>query len=788
MQINMSNLVVAGIEETRSNEETAKATGTKTGKNAQRNRELWLNARGGKWDKWRRTQQQAYDFSLGDQLTSTELTALTKAGMPTFIVNKMTPDIETLRYFATANNPKPVIIGRDPTDVRKAAVVNALWEYSWDQSKGKSVASQVVRDALSRSVGYFIVYHDQNSDNGLGDVLIGTADTWDVYWDPTSTDILYRDAEYCIVQKNIKRKTLKLMLPDYENLIGKAVANDEHAWTYSDRGQDESGSTQPADITTSPATVTGKEPNDEDYIDYYEGYFLEKKKYWNIAMRTAPTEAEMQVIVKRVKADVAMFTKKVQLQVQDNMISLKDAFDKGEMSQERMQFEAQKIQMGAQEQVQQYEQQLMTQEVEAASRTETRIISDHDYKIMVKDEEIKNSMMEIVPFWKTQVFLECSIGSDVHLYDHTFDMDYIPVIPVPYIHTGTVYPMSAAQLVKGNQEMINKAHQLMIHNVSLSSSVRWMYSIGSIDVKKWETDITLPGALLGYNPSPDGKLPITPVYPNPLPTAFPELISMGISTIDDTLGVAPVSTGKAMSPDTPYRALVAQDEFGSRRIKAWVRDMFDPALEHLARVWLQMAKLVYSAKKVFRVVNPDTSETQEFAINVPVYDDYGKIVGRWNDIGALQYDIKFQSGSTLPVNRWAKAAEKREDLKLGIVDDIAVLQELDYPDKDAIIKRKSIYAQMQAQIGQMDEQIKQLKGTNETLTRQIIQSGIKDKIQTSETEINKAVADHKAGLTSITSQMQADVKTVVSGLQQEAEYSKKRMRDEVTKSKTPKKE
>ena len=83
---------------------------------------------------------------------------------------------------------------------------------------------------------------------------------------------------------------------------------------------------------------------------------------------------------------------------------------------------------------------------------------------------------------------------------------------------------------------------------------------------------------------------------------------------------------------------------------------------------------------------------------------------------------------------------------LGVVDDIAVLAETDIRNKEQIVKRKSLYSQLQNQIGTQDEKIKDLSGTIETLERQLVQAGIKQKVMQAEVEIRKKAGDAKSSM------------------------------------------
>ena len=157
--------------------------------------------------------------------------------------------------------------------------------------------------------------------------------------------------------------------------------------------------------------------------------------------------------------------------------------------------------------------------------------------------------------------------------------------------------------------------------------------------------------------------------------------------------------------------------------------------------------MVYTAHKVFRIVQPNAiTEERTVEINVPMYNDFGEAIGKWRDYPAGKFDIRIISGSTLPINRWAYLEELKQLMRLGVVDDVAVLAETDIRNKENIMKRKSLYSQLQSRIAELEDQVKKEKGSNETLERQVIQSGIKNKIMQGNVEINKQTQDTKSNI------------------------------------------
>ena len=146
-----------------------------------------------------------------------------------------------------------------------------------------------------------------------------------------------------------------------------------------------------------------------------------------------------------------------------------------------------------------------------------------------------------------------------------------------------------------------------------------------------------------------------------------------------------------------------------------------------------------------KIIQPSAiQEDREVQINIPLYNDMGEAIGKWRDYAAARFDIRIIGGSTMPINRWAYLSELKEMLNAGVIDPLTVLAETDIRNKETIMKRKSLYAQMQSQLEQLQETLSDREGTIETLERQLVQSGIKQKVLQADGEIRKAVVDTQA--------------------------------------------
>ena len=710
-------------------------------KRAQVNKQLWERANNSHRQRWQTLSQKGFDFYLNEQLSKREVDSLEEAGMPTFTINRVTPIVEIMKYFVTANNPRWKAVGATGDDVDTAQVHSDIADYCWYLSNGKSLYSQIVLDSLTKGIGYFLVDVDKDADRGMGEVNFSRIDPYDVYVDPASRDFLFRDATFIMIRKNLSRSSLINMLPEHEAKI-RRVAKSTDVVSYSQRDTEESYSIQPEDITMG----VNLDAEDEDVIPYYETYAKKKFAYRNVFIRVTPPPAELAVIKEQVEEKISDFQKEIEVGLKEKELQLQQAVEAGEMIPDRAQLEMEKAQKMAAQAVEEQRMQLMSEAQDAATIIKQQVMSESDFQILSNSDEAKKNIVDAIKFYENRIVLTCTVGDDVFLYEYTLPISEYPIIPVPYMYTGTPYAMSAVIPLIGKQQEINKAHQIMLHNANLASNLRWMYEEGSVPEEEWEQYSSSPGALLKYR---QGFTPPTPVLPAPINNAFYTITQEGKADAEYISGVPSAMMGFTQEQPETYRGLLANDEFGTRRLKAWMGSIVEPCLEHLGKCFQMIAQNHYSIEKVFRIVQPEAGQSpqeqeKEVRVNIPIYNDYGAAIGKYKDYASARFDVRVIAGATMPVNRWALLEEYFKWFQAGLIDDIAMIAETDIRNKKGIVERKSMYAQMQSQISSMEESIKDSEGTIETLERQLVQAGIKMKVGEAGNEIRKDVLETEA--------------------------------------------
>tara|TARA_R110002012_G_scaffold194163_4_gene361992 strand:+ start:6544 stop:8808 length:2265 start_codon:yes stop_codon:yes gene_type:complete len=714
----------------------------KTDKAVEKVRRIYEYSRNENRIQWEYINQKGFDFANDNQLSQEEKIALEDQGMPTFTINRIIPVIEMLNFYATAKTPRWQAVGTDGSDSDVASVYSDIASYIWSNSDGDTLYSNVVNDCITKSIGYLLVTVDHNADQGMGEVVIQQPEPFDLFVDNKSRDILFRDAAYILIRKILPKGHLVQQFPDSKRKIMAASSNQESYDNYSEKSID----SEQKDFTYKDMemnnSVYGSKEN--ELLELYELYEKEKVAFVNLFYKVPPNKEKIAEIKQMAQMETAKMEQEFMVGFKESAQKMEMAVQEGKMLPERMELEMQKEQDLMKQQLESFRIQIENKLQEENSKIDNKVISKKEYNLLIKNDVFTENIVDVIDFHKSTIKLTCVAG-DKTLYTEYLPVENYPIVPFHFKWTGTPFPMSAVSPLIGKQREMNKAHQLMIHNASLGSSLRWMYEEGSIDTDLWERYSSAPGALL---PMRQGYTPPTPVQPFQLNNAFFGLINQGKQDMEYLAGIFSSQMGDTgASKEMPYKGMLAMDEYGTRRVKYWLKHCLEPALKQVGEVVKEYSQAVYTAHKVFRIVQPSAiQEDRQVEINVPLYNDVGEAIGKWRDYATSKFDIKLVSGSTLPVNRWAYLEELKGLMSLGVVDDIAVLAETDIKNKEQIVKRKSLYSKLQGQVGSMEEKLKDQAGTIETLERQLVQAGIKMQVMKGDVEISKKTHDVKSNI------------------------------------------
>tara|TARA_R110002020_G_scaffold110582_2_gene255354 strand:+ start:31 stop:1011 length:981 start_codon:yes stop_codon:yes gene_type:complete len=277
-------------------------------------------------------------------------------------------------------------------------------------------------------------------------------------------------------------------------------------------------------------------------------------------------------------------------------------------------------------------------------------------------------------------------------------------------------------MVKGLQEYINKIRSLIIAHATTSTNMKVLIPAGSVDMAEFEEKWAQPG--VGIEVDFDMGQPVV-AAPTPLPNELYQNEITAKSDIDHQLGLYEMMMGNTQAAPQTYKATVSLDEFGQRKMKSKMADI-ESGLRRLGTLAIPMMQALYTTEKVFRIVEPNNSMT-EYAVNKKLYDKKGKEIGRFNDISVGKYDVVVVTGSTLPTNRYAELEFYMEAFKMGVIDRQEVLKKTEIFDQEGVLQRIDMIAQLQQQLKQAQELIKNLSGDKQTRDRENV--NLKQKVE-----------------------------------------------------------
>ena len=446
-------------------------------------RQIFQRANSSNRVQWEFINQKGFDFSNDNQLTESERVALEDQGMPTFTINRILPVVEMLNFYATANEPRWQAVGAEGSDVDIAALFSDVADYIWGRSDGATLMANAANDAITKSLGYLQIDVDVDSDHGMGDVVIRQPEPFDIYVDPKSRDILFRDAAFILVRKVLPRNHLQVLFPDYEKKISKASSDENAEYVYSEKSIDTTRKDFHYKDITESESIDPETGESDSLLEFFELYEKIKVSYVNVFYRVPPDKEVLAEISQRVKVRMKELKAEMEVQLLEQQRTMQAAVAAGEMLQERYDLELEKSSKMVQDQLRSAEQEYMSELQAESSRVENRIVSEKEFKEMIEVPEFAEMLVDQVQFYESRIRHTKIVGDT--LLSEQFLPETIteyPIVPFHFKWTGTPYPVSAVAPLIGKQRELNKSHQIMVHNASLGSSLRWMHEEGSIDM------------------------------------------------------------------------------------------------------------------------------------------------------------------------------------------------------------------------------------------------------------------------------------------------------------------
>jgi len=675
------------------------------------------DAYSGEQSEWAAEAAADLEFYNGAHWTDEQIRALKERQQKPVEINVTYQLVQQAVAMLTSRNPSFRATGREDSDQSYATMISHLQQWIWQQSNGNARAKQTIRDYYTRGLGFLYAYVDPNADYGKGEVRVQDLDPFDVFVDPHASDPLFDDAAHIIVRRLMTAEQIRGLWP---------TAPLEHVNEHT--GANPGYQRRRVGSHNMRLYGSGRSKQLHKTYEVLERFTKVDRPHFRVQ---DPTTGQEQILTQE---EFQAFTNRDAYIVQTPE-GPKPVINPGEVAALDELYNEMGETFHLQRQAPAFDEagrpiEQPPQPVEGPEDGPQSVPgSTQTLTPTTIEEVIERGLIEARRFLLSRIKVVATVG-DFELYE-PFDLpisDY-PTVPFVNGHNRNPYPISDVRRVRDLQELINKTQSLILAHTANSTNLKVFYPNGSIqDPEYMEEKWNAAGAaLIEYNPDYGQRGGIEIASPPPLPGELYTNMDRFISLMERTLGIFSLQQGDAQQAPTTFKGTVAIDEYGMRRIKSKMDDIYS-ALSRVGQVTTELAQHLYRPDKVLRLTEPNGTSI-EARLGVPGPETTDLDLAKFDDMMTSRYDMIVVSGSTLPSNRWMLLEQYLQMYDRGIVDDIAVLKKTEIPEAEAVLQRKSMYSQLTKMVDSLQGTVQDLQGDLQTANREAMHANKKAELE-----------------------------------------------------------
>ena len=358
------------------------------------------------------------------------------------------------------------------------------------------------------------------------------------------------------------------------------------------------------------------------------------------------------------------------------------------------------------------------------------------------DMDIVNAISKIETKYRVKVKRTVILGT-MEILSETLPTSHYTIVPVVYESYGNPFAISLTRNLKGLQQETNKRRSLMIAHATASTNLKIGVPKGSIDdMDTFEANWARPDFVYEYDPVLGNPIVHQPV---PLPNALYQLESLAKRDLQFIAGVPSVSHGFSddIGDRTPYKSILAFDEYGSRRTNLIARNLYY-AINVVGKVMIDFIQGYMTEPRIIRIINP-YDEYDQHLVEIGLNDVFDQpTIQAISDVSVGRYDVQIQVGSMAPTNRYAELELYQNLLQIGAIDRLEFWKKTDIFDKEGLQKRIGEIEQLNSQIQQFTQALEERDKQIGQLTQQVQASAISVERAQADKAFDKKVLDLEA--------------------------------------------
>jgi hypothetical protein len=643
--------------------------------------------------------------------------------------------IEHLISFLTASKPYPRLVA--PTEELKsfAMAYAKLVEAVFAESDYLAHLNNVIRDVLTTGSGYFEVCKSSYYDDSALNVAIKYLNWKKVIVDPNSEEDDFDDARFICIADLMPRKKAQdefdITIPNatdspYSAISQTTIDLDEkwHNFTEREKIREKLG-----------RYVFVRRFYEQEISNVYVSddneAKISKSKPKPIQVDN-PKKIKLKAYIEQLVGQMTQMSQLAGESQQDQEEASKMQAEPTTDSNQFAEGEAIKQQNSQEQQELQSELQNLQEEInrlkEALAKMPNKV-THYNMTTVDKEEVVIENYRRI----KQKLFKKT-----IMINDEIIDSEYMPYLKhYPIVHFSFSHmrsPYKTFGIVHYIRDMvmaINKTTQLIINDMMINGNQKLVTFKGQIqDKTQFEEDYAKPGAVLEIEQLPnlpDGGRPLI-IQPGTVNQAGTYLLERLQYLVEYATGISALQQGHTGSAPDTLGATQSLLSFGSQRVKLYARKMEKP-LERLVSNVISYAKMYTPKDQTIRYLAENNKDEEIFLEDT--YED-------------LDFKVRVEMQKGSPTHR-AMAASllgsvsgQTQNPHVADLLTTEMLKNLDIVEGDEFAEKIDVIKNLQQQLAQMEQQLKETDGKNKALENQLANSKI---AQQTDLAVEKAKGD-----------------------------------------------
>lgn len=642
--------------------------------------------------------------------------------------------LEQVLSFLSGSKPYPRLIApsEDPENKQFTMLYEQAHNACWYESKANDELTIALRDMINVGSGFMHV----RKNNFFGETTFNTVVEhvpWtDVLVDPSSRKSDFSDAEMmCIVKVLPKPKAERefdITLSDEDYIT---AASGSMGAGYGDTARDPY--LFPASVSTG------------GYGDFRNDKYVWVRQFYEKKLVSVYISENGELAVKKPKPIQVPNEEKLALaqQLEQMLPQLQQAMEQQQTSLDVSQQAEENVQtsndpstaIGQKQSVDEANMQI-AQQAEQLAAQYAQMKEMHDQmpdEVPAFSMETLSGASKIV--YEVERIKRKQIERTLMVGTHVIEQEVLPCQDMPLVHFCFSHNRSPnktyglVHFIKDVQKAMNKYWAGMIYDMQINSNRKILAPKGSIEnISQWETNWAKPGTVVEWEPNEalkDGGKPEI-MEASPINQGMVQIITMLTSLAEYITGIFGVMQGNQQGAPETASGMNSLQNFGTQRVKLYGR-YIENSLQQLALVTIQFMQ-AYSPKDKILQYFDDQNNPQEITLLEGGED--------------LKFKVRVNIANNLPTSRQMAAqliATISGQTSNPHVADLLTqysLKIMDIPEAEKMLQDMDVVKNLEAQLQQLSEQLKEQESRNKALENQNIQQSMSSHIEMAKQDVN----------------------------------------------------